>query len=255
MLPAAKHETLVLSDSDIRVPADYLRKVVGTLEQPNTGAVSCLYRGTASDNFWSKMAAMGIDYQFLPSVVCGVSAGLTNPFFGSTVALRKHVLAEIGGFEPFGDRLQDDYEIGRAVRARQYGVSLAPLIVSHSCAERSAADMLRHELRWARTIRTIDPAGYAGSIITHMVPLGLLGAFFLDFSYPSLLALSVALAARQLIKRAIDRSIGASGLSGWLLLPRDVLSFAVFVGSFFSKRVDWQGHPYRVNAAGALVRE
>src|SRR5262249_22960959 len=139
MLPAAKHETLVLSDSDIRVPADYLRKVVETLKRPSTGAVSCLYRGMALDSFWCKMAAVGIDYQFLPSVVYGVSAGLAAPFFGSTIAIRKSTLAEIGGFEAFGDKLQDDYELGRAVRARGHGVSLAPVIVSHRCAETSIA--------------------------------------------------------------------------------------------------------------------
>jgi len=255
MLPSVKHETLVLSDSDIRVPADYLRKIAAALERPGISAVTCCYSSTASDNFWSKMAAMGIDYQFFPSVVFGVSIGLAKPCFGSTIALKKSVLTEVGGFDAFGNKLADDYEIGRAIRARGYHVALAPLIVSHSCREESAAELFRHELRWARTIACVDTAGYAGSIITHMVPLGVLGAVFLGISYPSLLILAAALGSRQLMKHKIDQGLGRHGPSFWLLPFRDMLSFAMFVGSFFISRIDWQGSAYQVNAVGELVRD
>jgi len=255
MFPSAKHDTLVLSDSDIHVPADYLRTVVAALEPSGTGAVTCCYRGAASGSFWSKMAAMGIDYQFFPGVVFGVSIGLAKPCLGSTIALKKSGLAEIGGFEAFADKLADDYESGRALRARRYSVVLVPLIVSHTCAEQSAGELFRHELRWARTIASIDAAGYAGSIFTHMVPLALVGVLFLGASYPTLLMLLAALAGRQVMKHEIDRGLGGLGQSAWLLPLRDMLSFAVFLGSFFARRVDWQGRPYQVKAGGALVRD
>ncbi len=255
MLPRAKHDVLVVSDSDIGVPAHYLRAIMATLTQPGVGAVTCCYTGRASDRFWSKMAAMGIDYQFLPAVLYGVGMGLATPCFGSTIAMRKSVLMEIGGFAAFGERLADDYEIGRAVRERGYRIAMPPFVVTHSANEASAAELFRHELRWARTIRGIDALGHLGSVITHPVPLAMLAVLLLGFSYPALAALVAALAARLWLKHRIDRVLGISGLSSWLLVERDVLSFIVFLSSFFIRQVDWQGHRYKVLARGTLVRD
>jgi len=127
--------------------------------------------------------------------------------------------------------------------------------VSHSSNEDSAGDLFRHELRWARTIRGIDVLGHVGSVITHPVPLAILGAAFLGFSYPAALALAIAIASRLWLKHRIDRVLGISGLSSWLLVQRDVLSFIVFLSSFFIRQVDWQGRRYKVHASGTLVRD
>jgi ceramide glucosyltransferase len=201
------------------------------------------------------MSAMGIDYHFLPAVLYGVGIGLATPCFGSTIAVRKSVLAEIGGFVAFGERLADDYEIGRAIRARGYQIALPPLVVTHSANEDSASELFRHELRWARTIRAIDGLGHMGSFGTHPVPLAILGTLLLGFSYPAILALAAAIAARLWLKHRIDRVLGISGLSSWLLVQRDVLSFMVFISSFFVRQVDWQGRRYKVHASGTLVRD
>src|SRR5258707_5289608 len=128
MLPHAKHDVLVLSDSDIGVPTGYLRSVVDALSRPGIGAVTCCYTGRASARFWSKMSAMGIDYQFLPAVLYGVAIGLATPCFGSTIALRKSVLAEIGGFAAFGERLAGAYEIGRWICPRGFRIAKAPFV-------------------------------------------------------------------------------------------------------------------------------
>jgi ceramide glucosyltransferase len=255
MLPHAKHDVLVLSDSDIGVTPGYLRKIVATLAKPGIGAVTCCYTGRASARFWSKMSAMGIDYQFLPAVLYGMGIGLATPCFGSTIAVRKSVLSEIGEFVAFGERLADDYEIGRAIRARGYRIAMPPFVVTHSANEDSAAELFRHELRWARTIRGIDGLGHLGSLITHPVPLAILGALLLGFSYPAALAILAAIAARLWLKHRIDRVLKISGLSPWLLVERDVLSFIVFLSSFFIRQVDWQGQRYKVLARGTLVRD
>ena len=255
MFPHAKHDILVHSDSDIGVPARYLRNVVGALDQPGIGAVTCCYTGRASPRFWSRMSAMGIDYQFLPAVVYGVGIGLATPCFGSTIGLRKSVLAEIGGFAAFGERLADDYEIGRAIRARGYRIALPHFVVTHSSNEDSAGALFRHELRWARTIRAIDGLGHMGSLVTHPVPLAILGALLLGFSYPAAVDLVAAFTARLWLKHRIDRVLGISDLSPWLLVERDVLSFIVFLSSFFVRQVDWQGRRYKVHPSGTLVRD
>jgi ceramide glucosyltransferase len=255
MMPGARHDVLVLSDSDIGVAPDYLRSVISTLDQKNVGAVSCCYIGKPLDNVWSKLSAMGIDYQFLPSVLFGLNLKLAAPCFGSTIAIRKNTLAGIGGFDAFRDVLADDYEIGRAVRARGYEVAFAPIVVSHTCAETSAGELIRHELRWARTIRTVEPLGFLGSGITHAVPLGALGAAMTGFATPALFALAAILGARLFQKQQIDRAFGLVRFPLWLLLPRDVLSFGVFVSSYFTRRVDWRGARYRVDAEGALTHD
>ena len=129
----AKHEIIVVSDSDIAVSCDWLSKVVGALLQPGIGAVSCPYTGLAGASAWSTLAAMGTSYDFLPGVVFGTWWGVAHACLGSTIALRKSTLAQIGGFEAFADYLADDYEIGRAVRQRGLRVALLPHAVSHRC--------------------------------------------------------------------------------------------------------------------------
>lgn len=254
MLPKAKHEVLILSDSDIGVPSDYLRTIVGALEQSRVGAVTCFYKGAAADNFWSRLAVMGIDYQFLPNGVFAVAAGVALPCFGSTIGFKKSVLQEVGGFEAFQDRLADDYEIGRAIRSRGYKLAYPPIILSHSCPEATMRDLFEHELRWSRTIRSIDGAGHAGSIMTHTLPLALLGALLLGFSTPAIAGLAAAATARLMQKWQMDRLLGRRGPSLWLLPGRDMLSFAVFVGAFFKKNVDWRGLRYQVKPSGVLTR-
>jgi len=254
MLPSAKHEVLILSDSDISIPDDYLRKVTGALEQPRVGAVTCFYNGVAVDNFWSRFAAMGIDYHFLPNAIFAAASGLAMPCFGSTIALRKSVLQEIGGFEVFRDRLADDYEIGRSIRSLGYELAYPTVVLGHTCPEASAAELFDHELRWARTLRSINGLGHAGSIITHVVPLAVIGSLLLGFSYSAVTALGAAVSARLIQKHQVDKHLGRKGPSLWLLLARDIMSFAVFVSSFFAKQVGWRGLRYDVDTRGALIR-
>jgi len=104
-------------------------------------------------------------------------------------------------------------------------------------------------------MRAVEPLGYVGSVITHALPLSLIGAALLRFSLPSLAAFAAALAARLYLKRKIDRILARRGASPWLFPLRDVLSFAVFAGSFLSGWVDWRGRRYRVEGGGQLTRK
>ena len=165
----AKHEILVLSDSDIRVPKDYVRTVVAELAETNVGAVTCLYRGVPIKGLWSVLEAMHIDFAFLPNVVSGTSFGLARPCFGSTIALHRRVLDEIGGFRAMSRHLADDYEIGRAVRRRGYDVKISSMIVEHSCSESGWSDLVQHELRWAKTVRVAAGQTIAASAAVMMV--------------------------------------------------------------------------------------
>jgi ceramide glucosyltransferase len=244
----------VLADSDIVVRPDYLRQVVAALETPGVGVVTCPYRGAAAGGLWSRLAAMGLTYQFLPSVAVGVGFGLAHPCMGSTIALRREVLTLIGGFEAFADLLADDYALGAAVRAAGLRSLVAPVLVAHNCTERSLAEVARHELRWARTIRGVDPAGFFGSGVTHAVPLAMLGMFLTGASLISLAVLAIALICRLWLMREVDRIADADRRGRWLAPLRDVLSFGIFLGSFFVRAIDWRGTQFRVDAQGALRR-
>jgi len=254
MAGAVRHGVVVLSDSDIAVRPDYLRQVADALDQPGVGVVTCPYRGQAVGGIWSRLAAMGVSYQFLPSVAVGVGLGLATPCMGSTIALSRETLSRIGGFEAFADQLADDYAIGAAVRALGLKSVVAPVIVAHNCTETSFAELVRHELRWARTIRGVDPAGYAGSGVMHAVPLALVGVILSGASWASLAVLATALICRLWMMSQADRA-GATSSLGWPLAPvRDILSLVLFVASYFGRSVDWRGVRYGVDRQGELER-
>src|SRR5205823_3260096 len=190
MAAHAKHELLITSDSDIRVPADYVRRIVQAIEEPGVGAVSLLYSGTPIGNLWSKLAAMNIDCHFLPNACLGIALGLARPCFGSTIAFRRQTLAEIGGFERLSNVLADDFELGRAIRRRGYRVAIPDsIVVEHVCSQTSASQLLRQELRWAKTNFVLARIGHVGSLVTYPLPLALFAIAILGFTAASVAAL------------------------------------------------------------------
>lgn len=255
MAVSARHRLIVLSDSDIAVSPDYLRRVVSALAGAGVGAVTCLYAGRATvPGLGARLSAMGVSYHFLPNVVTGVSLGLAQPCMGSTIALSADTLAAIGGFEAFADYLADDYEIGRAVRAGGRAVAIPGFAVRHAAPEESLRAWFVHELRWMRTIRLNDPAGHFGSVVTHPLPLALLGCMASGFSVSSLWILTATFLGRAVLKWRIDRCFGAASGPLWLLPIRDICAFCVFLVSLAGGPVEWRGQKLHVAAGGYLSK-
>jgi ceramide glucosyltransferase len=249
MAARIRHDVVIVADSDMRVDPDYLSRVVAALEAPGVGAVTCLYYGVPATGIWGQLAALAINAHFLPSVVLGFRLGLARPCFGSTIALRRETLAEIGGFRAFADRLADDYAIGEALQCRGRNIAIPPFAIAHQCTQTSARELWKHELRWARTIRSIDPLGYAGSIVTHAFPWALIAAILDAGSSLFVLTLGMMLAAvasRIVLLRRVKRAYGLPPQEYWLVPVRDLLSFVVFIWSFLGRDVSWKGHRYRV---------
>lgn len=253
MLSEARHDVLVTSDSDIVVAPDYLQKIVASLEQPGVGLVTCLYRGIAATGIWSHLAATAIDYHFLPNVLVGLKLALATPCFGSTIALRRATLAEIGGFEAVADQLADDYVLGALARRAGLAIAIPHFTVGHVCTEPSARALFRHEMRWARTIRSVDPAGFAGLVITHALPLALFGMVLAGITPTALMAVAVSVACRFALALTLDRAFASRGGSIWLLPLCDLMAFAIFIASFFGRAIEWRGHRYGVRADNKLV--
>jgi ceramide glucosyltransferase len=253
MAGLAEHDVLILADSDIEVDADYVARVVGELQRPGIGAVTCLYHGLPAGGTWARLAALTINAHFLPDVIVGLTCRIAQPCFGATIALRRDMLARIGGLEQFADALADDYSIGEAVRATGAEIAISAVSVSHLCKDQTARQLWAHELRWARTLRAIDPVGYFGSIITHPFPLALLAAL-LGFGNVALSLAAVALLLRAVLLKCIERRFGLPPQPYRLVPLRDLFSFAIFIWSFFGTSVSWNGETYRVTSQGTLVR-
>ncbi|MGH8782134.1 bacteriohopanetetrol glucosamine biosynthesis glycosyltransferase HpnI [Paraburkholderia sp.] len=253
MLPEAQHDVLVFADSDVSVGSTYLRNVIGELQKPGVGLVTCVYRGTPDPGFWPRLSAKAINYQFLPGVLTGLAFGMARPCFGQTIAMRRETLEKIGGFGQFVHHLAEDHAIGEAVRMIGEKVVVPPFAVSHACVETSAARLIAHELRWSRTIRTVDPVGHLGSALIHPFPFAVLTLLFSGGATWAWLFALVALIARLALKLQSDRVLQQPYRDLWLLPLWDIVSFSIFVASYFSTRVIWRGYSFTVDSDGLLT--
>jgi ceramide glucosyltransferase len=196
---------------------------------------------------------MAVNDHFLPGTLLGLALGLARPCLGATIALRRETLSRIGGFKAVADQLADDYAIGEAVRQAGLEVVLAPMLVAHSFEEKSLSEVVRHELRWARTIFAVDPVGYVMSGFTHALPLALIGAALRGFDALGLAAVLTALACRLFLKYRLTREFDLPNPGYALLVARDILSFVVYLMSFWSTRVSWRGQDFAVARDGTLL--
>jgi ceramide glucosyltransferase len=257
MAPRIRHDVVVLADSDMRVDPGYLARVIAALEEPGIGAVTCLYYGVGVTGRWASLGALVINAHFLPSVVAGLGLGLARPCFGSTLALSREALAAIGGFKPFADCLADDYAMGAALRAHGYKVAIPPFALAHICTQTSFRDLWRHQLRWARTIRSIDAVGYAGSLLSHPFAWALIATLLGAGStvvLPAGAIVIAAIACRMTLVRQVERAYALPPQPYWLVPACDLFSFAVFVISFVNWEVSWRGRHFRM-VAGAWTAD
>lgn len=250
MMSAATHDVLVVSDSDIAVGPDYLDRIVAALALPGVGAVTCLYHGRGDAGGWSQLAAQGISYGFLPSVVVGLRLGLAEPCMGSTIALTRATLDAIGGFAAFADILADDHAIGVAVRVPGLHVAVPAFTVAHGCVESSLTALLRHETRWNVTIRRLDSWGYLGHGLVNPLPFALGATALHPAAWP---LIAGALLARAAVTVAVDGATGTRPGPWWWLPARDLLTFGLFIAGFLVQSVDWRGARLRVARDGSII--
>jgi ceramide glucosyltransferase len=201
---------------------------------------------------WSRLSALAVNNQFLPQAVTAISLGLAKPCFGATIAFRRSTLDRVGGFGAFADTLADDHALGMAIRSHGDEIVTAPFAVGHGCFEASLRELLRHQLRGARTIKSIDPVAHAGTVITHPLPLALLA--LLCGSPGAWFVVVAALLSRALLCRCVEWRFGLARQSYWLIPLQDIIAAGIYVGSFFGSTVHWRGADYRVAADGSLLQ-
>ncbi|HEX4365571.1 MAG TPA: bacteriohopanetetrol glucosamine biosynthesis glycosyltransferase HpnI, partial [Rhodopila sp.] len=256
MLPAARHDVLVIADADVHARPDYLDRLVAALEAPEVGLVTTLYAGlpaTASPlgrtpraALPARLGAAHITYGFLPSAVLSRSLGRQD-CLGATMGLRRHDLERIGGLHALVDHLADDNVLGRRIAALGLHVALADTVTLTTVPEANLGALFRHELRWARTIRTLEPAGFAASVVQYPLAWALLtvllaggtlwsiGLFFIAWVLRAAAALIVDGAlARTWPSPANGEKQDSNDVAAlafccpvWLLPLRDILSVVV----------------------------
>ena len=252
MMPLARHDVLVISDSDVRVPRDYLARIVPPLLDPDVGIVTCPYRGVPRRGLWSLLGSMFINDWFIPSVRVAALSGSRAFAFGVTIALRRQVLAGIGGFASIANQLADDYRLGELSRARGLRTVLSDVTVETCVDERSFGDLVRHELRWLRTIRAVRPLGYTLSFITFSVPVALLGCAMSRGAWPALVLFAVTALGRIVLHLRVRDSTSGVARDFAVLPLREALSLGLWAWGFVTRRVHWRDDRYRVTRDGSV---
>jgi len=243
MYASAKHDLIVIADSDMRVTEDYLARLNQSLQDDATGMVTCLYLGAPLDTLPSRLGAMFINEWFIPSVLVATRYKQNSYSFGATMAMSRQVLEETGGFASLADYLADDFMLGKAVVDSGRRVAIAPVFVENILLEPSFMHLFQHELRWARTVRTVQPVGYACSFLTDALPISMLAALIIwssnGFVIPGLGLVGFALLLRGLLHLVVSKAYDRQQ-AFWLCPVRDILTFLIRIASFMGGNVEWR---------------
>lgn len=264
MLSQAKYDYVLVNDSDIYVPPDYLRRVMAPFAQPRTGMVTCPYRGIPANTLGSKLESLGISTEFIPGVLVArqIEHGI-HFALGSTLAMSRESLNAIGGLGPLVDYLADDFELGYRISQTGYDVVLADVVVETHLPAYTFAGFVRHQMRWARSTRDSRRMGYIGLLLTFALPWAMIAVVLAAGAWWSW----IVLAGAAVLRVAVALQVGLRVVHDramlkylWLLPLRDLVAFWVWFASFADNKVHWRGEVFilekgRIRPAGPAGEE
>jgi ceramide glucosyltransferase len=257
MFTRARHDVLTMVDSDVSVGPDYLATVTAPLANREVGMVSCVYRDVPTARIWSRLGAMYINEWYMPSVLLARLFGFKGYASGQTLCLRRDTLQAIGGLQAIANHLADDFRLGELIRGLGLRIVLSPYPVRAGHDEPDAGSLIRHKLRWLRTIRVLRPRSFCLLFLSFSPSLAV-GGIALAALDPSVTSVAwllfwTAVLARLVlyVRQRLDdpRSLGADL---WLLPAHEMLMWLVWFGCFFTSRITWRGHEFDVDANGGL---
>ena len=250
-----KTEIFVLSDADISVEPDHLKRVVSELTADDKiGLVTCIYRGQAYESFASRMEALFINTDFAPQVILAEALEPLHYALGATIAVKREALEAIGGFRALKDLLADDFHLGNKVARAGYKIELSSSIVTVACEDHDFSDFWHHQLRWARTYRHVRPLSLA-TILIHGPFWALMYIIANRFSIHAFDALAMILGLRMLMASVMIGKVlkRPQPLSDVLLIPfKDLVMTAIYFASLTGKTVQWGGRRFLLMAGGVM---
>ena len=259
MYATASFDHFVISDSDVCVTSGYIEQVIRPLLQPETGLVTCLYRGVPTDGVWSRLEALGMSVEMTAGVlVANLIEGMKFAL-GPTMATRRDVLDRIGGFGILADYCADDYVLGAAVWGAGKEVVLSNHIIDHVVINRSLMDSLHHQVRWMKSTRFSRTWGHLGSVLTFSMPFGIVGLAAGIILHRPFVGVAIFLAAYlNRIALALAAGYGAvrdprAARLCWLYPLRDLMGFGFWAASFLGRTIIWRGETYRLEHGGLMV--
>jgi len=250
MLAAARYDLVVMSDSDIRVGPDMLRRVAAEFQDDAIDLATCPYRAVPGPSFWSTLEAIGMNTEFLAGVlVARLTEGMKFAV-GPTIVARRRALEGIGGFDRLKDYLAEDFVMGRFAAQAGFGVILSSCVIEHRIGSQGFSENAAHRLRWARSTRRSRPAGYLGQLFTNPLPLALLLLSIAPAWWPLAAAAAVlrALAAWAVAGWVLHDPLTAR--RWWLVPVQDLLGFVFWLAGFFGNTIVWRGRRYYLRADG-----
>jgi ceramide glucosyltransferase len=256
MVQRAKHEVLVIADSDIRAPQGYLRRIVPYLDRPQAGLVTCMYRASQGRTLAHRIEALFINTDFGPMVTVARQVEKMTYAFGATICIRRSLFEELGGFRAIADHLADDYQIGNMATERGYQSILAPIVVETVLDLDRLGEVFQHQLRWARTYRICRPGGYLASIVTHSTLWATLYLLATGLSSGGLAVFGAAVGVRLVAAGVIAHAIlGVRRIwrELWLVPAKDLFISAIWGMAFLGDTVRWGSADFVVSQDGRMV--
>jgi ceramide glucosyltransferase len=257
-LPHAHYDILVISDSDVYLKHDYLKAIIAPLADPNVGCVCTLYKATCADRWYEKMELLTFNADFVPSVIFAHVTGSAKFCLGSSMALRRSSLNEIGGLETLSDYLVEDYEIGRRLWTSGKRIAIVRYFVHIVVDLKNPFQWWNHQIYWDQKTRAAQPAGFFATLLIRSVPFALFFAASRSGDAVGLVVLGVAIGLRLAIAAVIlgwglrDRE----GLKSLALLPlRDITSLVSWFLAITKKRVIGRGSEFHLIRGRLVSRE
>jgi ceramide glucosyltransferase len=251
----AAHEVVVISDSDVRVRPDYLRRITAPLRDPNVGAVTCFYLPTEHNTFTDHLQSVGMMSDFYAGILVAWQLDGVKFALGPTIATTRARLAGFGGYPELENRPADDLLVGRLIAEQGYEVVLLNYAIETVCDFASLSDLLHKRLRWIVVMRHMRPWGHLGLLLTQGLPWSLAAVAV----HPTAAVALGYLGGYIALRMAMTWIIGIHGLrepSLWkqlALIPVwDAVAFAIWLTSFGRNSIRWRGADYYIRD-GQLV--
>lgn len=255
MVPSARYDYLLISDSNIRVGREYLIDLMRHMERTNVGLVTSTIRGIAAATTAGVMENLHLN-TFVASSVFAVRRLFRVPVvIGKSMLFTRTTLNRLGGFESFGDFLAEDQLIGLAVREMGYNIRTSTYFVDNVNESWNWEKFLNRHIRWAKMRRNLDLPNYLSEILGHPIALTIAYAAYRNDT-EGVFVLSVVLGAKYFAD-IVALYLMRSDLRLWhcLLLPiKDAIIFGVWFVPFFSRSISWRGNLYRIEKRTQLSR-